>query len=254
MESTSGRGSRRGGILLPLVLAAYLLGCGTGMLLCRAGRIPAEPEVTQPSSQSAETTQPALDLWRPEAGEEWLLALVNAQNPLEADVDMELTQLTSGHRVDSRCYPDLQEMMDACREAGLQPVICSSYRSFDEQQALYNAKVEACLAQGCSQEEAQEKAAQVVAVPGTSEHHLGLSVDIVDIEYQLLDEGQEHTAVQKWLLEHCWEYGFILRYPSDKSKVTGIIYEPWHYRYVGREAARAMLESGLCLEEYLGQL
>lgn len=98
---------------------------------------------------------------------------------------------------------------------------------------------------------APEEAGKVVAVPGTSEHQLGLAVDIVDTNYQILDEAQENTAVQKWLMEHSWEYGFILRYPSDKGHITGIIYEPWHYRYVGREAAREMYEQGLCMEEYV---
>ena len=91
----------------------------------------------------------------------------------------------------------------------------------------------------------------VVALPGTSEHQTGLALDIVDAGYQELDEAQENTPVQQWLMRNSWRYGFILRYPTGKSNITGIIYEPWHYRYVGRDAARAIYESGLCLEEYL---
>ena len=91
----------------------------------------------------------------------------------------------------------------------------------------------------------------VVALPGTSEHQLGLALDLVDESYQNLDEGQENTKVQKWLMQNSWRYGFILRYPTDKSSVTGIIYEPWHYRYLGRDMARDVYESGLCLEEFL---
>ena len=94
-------------------------------------------------------------------------------------------------------------------------------------------------------------AGKVVAVPGTSEHELGLAVDIADMNHQLLDESQEDTEVQKWLLEHCWEYGFILRYPTGKSDITDIIYEPWHYRYVGREDAEQIRALDVCLEEYL---
>ncbi|MEE0202655.1 MAG: M15 family metallopeptidase [Muricomes sp.] len=90
-----------------------------------------------------------------------------------------------------------------------------------------------------------------MGVPGTSEHQLGLAVDIVDIENQILDEDQEKTAVQKWLMENSWRYGFILRYPNDKSDITGIIYEPWHYRYVGNEAAKEIYDLDVCLEEYL---
>ena len=89
--------------------------------------------------------------------------------------------------------------------------------------------------------------------PGTSEHQAGLAVDIVSVEYQVLDEGQEDTPLQQWLMAHCWEYGFILRYPTDKSDLTGVGYEPWHYRYVGEEAAKAVTEQGICLEEYLAQ-
>ncbi len=96
------------------------------------------------------------------------------------------------------------------------------------------------------------KDAAWVARPGTSEHETGLAVDIVDTSYQPLDEAQEDTAVQRWLMAHCAEYGFILRYPTEKSALTGVNYEPWHYRYVGEEAAREIMERDLCLEEYLG--
>ena len=78
-----------------------------------------------------------------------------------------------------------------------------------------------------------------------------MALDIVDRNYQLLDDAQEDTDVQRWLIDHSWEYGFVLRYPNTKSDVTGIIYEPWHYRYVGRDAAREIHDRGLCLEEFL---
>ena len=93
----------------------------------------------------------------------------------------------------------------------------------------------------------------MVAYPGTSEHNLGLAVDIVARDYQILDEKQEQTAEQQWLMENCCKYGFILRYPTDKTEETGIIYEPWHYRYVGQTAAKEMYRKNLCLEEYLAQ-
>lgn len=106
---------------------------------------------------------------------------------------------------------------------------------------------------GYSAEEAKIEAAKSVAVPGTSEHQLGLAVDIVDVNNQNLDSSQEHTPVQKWLMENSWKYGFILRYPKGKSEITGIIYEPWHYRYVGKEAAADIVERGITLEEYLAE-
>lgn len=185
--------------------------------------------------------------------EDWRLRLVNRWNPLPKDYEVSLILLTNGLSVDQRCYPALQSMMDDCRAAGLSPVICSGYRTWEAQESLYQNEVNAQLARGLSWNEAAAEAGKAVAVPGTSEHQLGLAVDIVDVSNQVLDESQEDTPVQRWLMEHCWEYGFILRYPSDRSEVTGIIYEPWHYRYVGEEAAAEIHALDICLEEYLGQ-
>lgn len=176
---------------------------------------------------------------------------MNPWNPVPDGYSVTLTQLRNDQAVDQRCYPNLQRMMDDCRAAGLSPLICSSYRTRDRQEALFANKVSRLMAQGYSREEAEREAATVVALPGTSEHQTGLAVDIVDTDYQVLDRAQEDTAVQQWLMEHSWEYGFILRYPNDKSDVTGIIYEPWHYRYVGRKAAGEIHEQGVTLEAYL---
>ena len=183
--------------------------------------------------------------------DEWKLMLVNPWNPLPEDYTFTLKELSNGHAVDERCYPDLQKMMDACRSAGLSPVICSSFRTREMQQDLFQNKINRLMVQGLSQDAAETEAAKVVAVPGTSEHQLGLALDIVDLNNQNLDESQESTPVQKWLMEHSWEYGFILRYPNEKSEITGIIYEPWHYRYVGVDAASEIHKLGVCLEEYL---
>ena len=107
------------------------------------------------------------------------------------------------------------------------------------------------ILEGADREEAPAIAARSVAVPGTSEHQLGMAVDIIDEYYAKLDEGQEKTATQQWLMENCWRYGFILRYPNGTTDITGIIYEPWHYRYVGERYAREITELGVTLEEYL---
>ena len=185
---------------------------------------------------------------------DWNLILVNPWNSIPAEYEITFTQLKNGHAVDERCYPDLQDMMDACRAAGLSPMICSSYRTQEKQEQLFNNKVNALISEGLSEADAKIEAGKAVAIPGTSEHQLGLAVDIVDINNQNLNSSQEKTAVQIWLMEHSWEYGFILRYPSDKSEITGIMFEPWHYRYVGKEAAEYIYENNLCLEEYLEQL
>ena len=180
-----------------------------------------------------------------------LLTLVNPWNTIPEDWQVELVSIGNGHRVDKTCYADLTAMLEACRAAGYAPVVRSSYRSRKTQEQLHENKVRQWKGYGYSEEEARKKAATIVAVPGTSEHQLGWAVDIVDKSYQVLNEKQATMPAQKWLMEHSWEYGFILRYPVDKSGVTGIIYEPWHYRYVGRDNAKAIYDSGLCLEEYL---
>lgn len=116
---------------------------------------------------------------------------------------MTLTQLKNGHSIDERCYPDLQAMMDACRAAGLSPLICSSYRTQQTQEKLFNNQVNKWIAKGYTRADAEMQARKSVAVPGTSEHQLGLAVDIVDLSNQNLDKTQESTAVQQWLMEHC---------------------------------------------------
>lgn len=183
----------------------------------------------------------------------WNLVLVNPWNKMEEGYVPELKTLDNGMEIDERCYDDLMDMLDAVYDEGLTPVVCSAYRTQELQEELFDGQVTYFLNQGMTQPEAEKAAAKEVAVPGTSEHQLGLAVDIVDVTYQLLDEGQENTAVQQWLMENSWRYGFILRYPTDKTEITGIIYEPWHYRYVGREYAKEIYNSGLCLEEWLEQ-
>lgn len=181
----------------------------------------------------------------------WRLLLVNPWNKVPENFSVELTYLKSGHAVDQRVYPDLQEMMDAARAEGLSPLICSSYRTNEKQQQLFDKQVKELLAKGYSQDAAEKEASAWVAIPGTSEHETGLAVDIVATSYQLLDENQAKTAEQKWLMENAYKFGFVLRYPVDKSEITGISYEPWHYRYVGKEVAKELYTQGLCLEEYL---
>lgn len=183
--------------------------------------------------------------------EDWNLILINAQNKLPDDFSVELTEIENGQAVDSRIAQELQNMLNACRKEGLSPLICSAYRTPEKQQKLYDNKRERLIADGFTRYGVDTEAAREVALPGRSEHQSGLAVDMVDTTNQNLNETQESTAVQQWLMEHSWEYGFVLRYPNNKREITGIIYEPWHYRYVGKEAARQMKEQGLCLEEFL---
>lgn len=179
----------------------------------------------------------------------WNLILVNRDSHIPEDYQVELTELSNGEKVDSRIYPALQEMFDAARAEGLQLFVAAGYRTPEEQQALMTEKIQAYEDEGYEPEEAKRLAEQWVAPLGTSEHQIGMAVDInADNSVSTDDE------VYGWLLEHGHEYGFIKRYPEDKTEVTGIINEPWHYRYVGKEAAREIHEKGICLEEYLQQL
>ena len=182
------------------------------------------------------------------------ILLVNPWNYLPENYTAETVDINGWQYVDIRCYDALIQMLDDCRTAGLSPHVASAYRTHGDQIYLYNNKIQRLINQGYSEAEARVLAGTVVAVPGTSEHELGLALDLVDNSYRNLDEAQENTAVQKWLMENSWKYGFILRYPSNKSDITGIIYEPWHYRYVGKIAAKEIYDSGLCLEEYLEAL
>jgi len=250
---------------LPLLPALALLVFAAGLLAGWTGASALTLRDQGPSftpgpapAQSAPPLPPPTPIPSPDrpstAEGDWALVLVNGDHPLPERFTVPgLTQLRNGHAIDQRAYPALQAMMDGCRAAGLSPTICSSYRSQEKQEQLYQNKVDRLAAQGWSLEEAKVEAAKSVAIPGTSEHQLGLAVDIVDKHSQVLDNSQADTPAQQWLMEHSWEYGFILRYPEGKSEITGIIYEPWHYRYVGKEAAAEIHELGLCLEEYLAQ-
>lgn len=244
-----------GVVLLSGIRLAYVLAAGAGEppSNTEAGGIHEKSETSEENSQTADQEGKLTADDEKKSGD-WKLILVNYASPLPKDYQIpELTELRNGHKVDSRIYPELQQMMDDARAEGLDPLICSSYRTWDKQEELFEEKTEGYLSDGYAREEAEELASKWVARPGTSEHQAGLALDIVDASYQLLDEEQEQTQVQKWLMKHCAEYGFILRYPTQKSDVTGVSYEPWHYRYVGKEAAKEIMEQGITLEEYLEQ-
>ena len=180
-----------------------------------------------------------------------LLTLVNFENTIPKDWKVDLVQLNNGQSVDRRIYDDLIAMLQAAKSEGLNPLICSSYRTNEKQEQLYQNKVSEYLSQGYSKVEASDKAAFWVARPGTSEHQLGLAVDIVSTKNQRLYRSQENTVEQQWLIQNSWKYGFVLRYPTNKNSITGVGYEPWHYRYVGKEHAKKINELGVCLEEYV---
>lgn len=207
------------------------------------------PQITLAGTSNAGKDEGAV---KPQAGfrqsSDWKLMLVNQDHPLEKDFDGELTELRYGQSVDSRIYPDLQEMFDEMRKNGLSPRVVQGYRSYSEQESRLESKISEYMSYGKSKEEAERLALQWEAAPGTSEHELGICVDISS------ETGENASAneVWKWMDENCWKYGFIKRYPNNKSQITGVRGEPWHYRYVGAEAAEEIMKKGITLEEYLG--
>lgn len=181
--------------------------------------------------------------------EEWNLIVVNRWNELPEDYSVELTELSNGQKVDSRIYPYLQEMFDAARAEDVYPVVREGYRTAEEQQEILDDKIQSYINQGYSQVKAERTAKEWVALPGTSEHQLGIAVDINADKSKCSNED-----VYGWLAENAYKYGFVLRYPPGKQKITGTSYEPWHYHYVGEEAAKEIYERGICLEEYFKQM
>lgn len=233
---------RLSGILFAFLLAALL---GMGVMAFTT----AAPET---SASPASDTDPLPELPEPEREVDWRLALVNEDNPLSEDFEPETAEADGGYLFDIRAVEPLRALLQAGREAGLDLVVTSGWRSWAYQEQLFEDKGERVMAEtGLERAEAEEIAADEVARPGTSEHQLGLAVDIISNAHPDLDEGWAETEEATWLREHCAEYGFILRYPPDKSDITGIVWEPWHFRYVGEEAAVYIMENDLCLEEYL---
>ena len=171
----------------------------------------------------------------------WVL-FANPWNPVPEDYVVKLVSI-EGFRFDSAGRDALQTMMNDCRATGLNCTINNTYRSKATQQYMWNRSVNKYMAQGMTLEEANAETGKDTALPGHSEHQTGLAVDI---------NGSSETYA--WLAEHCWDYGFILRYPDNKIDITGIIYEPWHFRYVGTELSLELKELGLCMEEYMERI
>ena len=188
------------------------------------------------------------------------VVVVNPWNPVPESYTLQLQELSTavsvaGCYVDASCYDAMTQMITDCNlYSGANVCVVSAYRSVELQTENFNNKINKLMNNGLDYETAYAQAATVIAVPGTSEHHLGLAADIVDTENWGLVQEQESLTGQKWLMANCWKYGFILRYPANTQSITGIIYEPWHYRYVGVALATELYESGLTVEEYMANL
>lgn len=182
------------------------------------------------------------------------LLLVNAENPLPEDYDYtgNLTEIDQKYingslkQIDKNIYPYMQAMIEAAWADGVKLYVWSPYRSYDTQNMLFQKQVQRCIDRGIPESEAEAEAATVVARPGTSEHHTGLAAD-----FNMASDEFENTAMYEWMQAHAAEYGFIMRYPADKTDITGVIYESWHYRFVGINTAQQIKSLGMCLEEYV---
>ena len=183
----------------------------------------------------------------------WNVRLVNKKELVDANNKVVLGTLSNGKQVDKRIVDITNQMISDAQADGVSLIPCSAYRSYSYQTGLYNKEVNSWLAQGYSDEDARELASREVAIPGTSEHQLGLAIDFLTKGYSSLDQGFENTDAFKWLDENAYKYGWILRYQKGKEMYTGIIYEPWHWRYLGPELAEKVKDSGLCYEEFLGR-
>ena len=184
----------------------------------------------------------------------WNLLLVNDWNPLPAgyDSDVSFSTVSGGKQVDSRIIDAVNRMLNDAAAYDL--AVVSAYRPKEEQDVLYWRKVKQYTDKGYSDLEAQKVGGTIVKRPGFSEHNCGLAMDVGGSGDYTLEQTFANTPAYAWLMEHCADYGFILRFPEGKEDITGVIYEPWHYRYVGEEAARYIMDNDMCLEEYLAQV
>ncbi len=182
--------------------------------------------------------------------DDWRLILVNKQHFIPEDYEFPLGTIKGSLRCDERILEDLRDMLVAAQNAGVHLQIQSPYRTEDHQKELFERKINSYMRKGMSYLEAYQLSSQAVTIPNASEHQIGLALDIVTPSYIYLDEGFADTEAGIWLEKNAMNYGFILRYPKEKEYITTVEFEPWHFRYVGREAAVYMTENDLTLEEF----
>ena len=225
--------------------------------LLKARFEPRAPVVAPQLASKADATKHKVEAKKKLDLNDWKLLLVNWEHPVDLEYmkNLKLQSIRETDRmqymVDERIHQELKQMLDDAKAKGIDLIVCSAFRTLEDQTELFEAQVKRRTEAGMNLAAAQEDAANWVARPGTSEHHTGLAVDIVVSYYQNLNDGFAETKAFDWLNSNCQKYGFILRYPKNKKDVTKVNYEPWHYRYVGSELAQEIENLGLCFEEYL---
>ena len=262
---------RRTVFLVVLMLLLFVAGWGLWWLLRGEGeegpgssgtaqspsQTPSQPETSaSPDPEPVSVPEPEPDPGPAIDPDDWQLVLINPTHSIEKELEMEFDEV-QGYKFDSRIAGKVRELIAAAKEDGYSLAIVSGYRTMDRSRMLYANKIAEYKTMGYDEATAKVEAAKWVAPPGTSEHHSGLAMDIVSGDYYTkysdLVEAFENEPEAVWLRENCARFGFILRFPKDKTEITGINYEPWHFRFVGEEHARTIMDQGLCLEEYLGE-
>lgn len=244
--------------ILPLLLMIFLSGCtdstpvSSELTEATAESTSAEATTTAAATTSesettAQQTTAVTTTEKPSLTEDWKLLLINSRNPVPKDYTLNLKEISEGISVDKRIVKNLKKLLEDAHAEGYKLVIVSAYRTKKEQKKIYNGKKDEFIKRGYSEKEAVKLTEGWVAKPGRSEHQTGLAVDINP-------ESGKSAEAYKWLAKNCIKYGFIVRYPTEKSDITGINHEPWHFRYVGKEHAKKMKSKNLTLEEYIKQI
>lgn len=184
-------------------------------------------------------------------GDDPYLVLVNNNLPLDAETQPTLAEAAPGIQLEAEAAAAWQAMAAAAQADGVELILVSGYQDAEARQAAYDARVESYLEEGLSEEEAAQRAKTVTPAPEGNESGTGLSLELLSDGYDSLDTGFDNTEAYRWLTAYAAEYGFILRWPADRQLATGMVYQPWRWRYVGAENARAIRASGLSLEEFL---
>ncbi|MCL2078020.1 MAG: M15 family metallopeptidase [Oscillospiraceae bacterium] len=196
---------------------------------------------------------------------DWAFFLINNKNPLPEDYEPELMVIEfpddesdfgrGNFELDARCVGYANEMLKAAKLDGVRLSVVSAYRSRQRQDETFRSYVDRLMRENYSQSEAVIYTASQIALPGASEHNAGLALDILSEDWFLYNndvtDSFDQTPEFKWLEKNSWKYGFILRYPKGMEEITGFIYEPWHFRFVGIDRAEQIYNSGFTLEEYI---
>lgn len=215
-----------------------------------AAEVTAQQAAEQTATEQVRVEQAMLEL--PDVDvEAWELQLVRYENQLGENFAPELADIENDQQFDARAAAHLKALIQAARDAGYTIYFCSGYRDYETQSIIYWNHINDFMEAGMTADEAHAETRLSVNYPGASEHQLGLAADLLEFKEQEMESWIGGSGLMLWLEENCADYGFVIRYPENKTDVTGVSYEPWHLRYVGGEAARYMMDNGLCLEEFL---